>query len=183
MLFAVIAGAGTALSPCVLPILPALLSAGATGGRRRPLGIVLGLTVTFTITIVGIAKLVDGVGLGTGALRTVAVLVLLGFGALLLAPRLADRLEALAVAADPLRPAHARRRVRQRPRRRRRARLRLRAVRRPDPGRGDLGQRGLGVDGGGGAQLRGRLRRRPARALPRRPPRAAAASAGPRSSA
>jgi cytochrome c biogenesis protein CcdA/thiol-disulfide isomerase/thioredoxin len=94
MLFAVIAGAGTALSPCVLPILPALLASGATGGRRRPLGIVLGLTVTFTITIVGIAELVDGVGLGTGALRTAAVLVLLGFGALLLAPRLADRLEA-----------------------------------------------------------------------------------------
>ena len=94
MLFAVIAGAGTALSPCVLPILPALLASGATGGRRRPFGIVLGLTVTFTITIVGIAELVDGVGLGTGALRTAAVLVLLGFGALLLAPRLADRLEA-----------------------------------------------------------------------------------------
>jgi cytochrome c biogenesis protein CcdA/thiol-disulfide isomerase/thioredoxin len=94
MLFAAIAGAGTALSPCVLPILPALLSAGATGGRRRPLGIVLGLAVTFTITIVGIAELVDGVGLGGGALRTLAVLVLLGFGALLLAPRLADRLEA-----------------------------------------------------------------------------------------
>ena len=94
MLFAVIAGAGTALSPCVLPILPALLSAGATGGRRRPLGIVLGLGVTFTITIVGLAELVDGVGLGTGALRTLAVLVLLGFGAMLLAPRLADRVEA-----------------------------------------------------------------------------------------
>jgi cytochrome c biogenesis protein CcdA/thiol-disulfide isomerase/thioredoxin len=93
MLFAVIAGAGTALSPCVLPILPALLSAGATGGRRRPLGIVLGLAVTFTITIVGLAELVDGVGFGDGALRTAAVLVLLGFGALLLAPRVADRVE------------------------------------------------------------------------------------------
>ena len=43
VLFAFLAGAGTALSPCVLPVLPALLSAGATGGRRRPLGIVLGL--------------------------------------------------------------------------------------------------------------------------------------------
>ena len=31
-------GAGTALTPCVLPVLPALLSASATGGRRRPLG-------------------------------------------------------------------------------------------------------------------------------------------------
>src|SRR5918999_5278776 len=94
VVFAFLAGAGTALSPCVLPILPALLSAGVTGGRRRPLGIVLGLAVTFTITIVGIAELVDGVGLGDGALRTTAVLVLLGFGALLLAPRLADRVEA-----------------------------------------------------------------------------------------
>src|SRR5918992_6152401 len=35
-IFAVIAGAGTALTPCVLPVLPALLSASATGGRRPP---------------------------------------------------------------------------------------------------------------------------------------------------
>src|SRR6267378_2290282 len=62
--FAVLAGAGTALSPCVLPVLPALLSAGGVGGRRRPLGIVLGLSITFTVTIVGVAKVVDGVGLG-----------------------------------------------------------------------------------------------------------------------
>ena len=38
ILFAILAGAGTALSPCVLPVLPALLSAGGVGGRRRPLG-------------------------------------------------------------------------------------------------------------------------------------------------
>jgi cytochrome c biogenesis protein CcdA/thiol-disulfide isomerase/thioredoxin len=94
MLFALVAGAGTALSPCVLPILPALLSAGATGGRRRPLGIVLGLAVTFTITIAGLVEVVDGVGLGDGTLRSVAVVVLLGFGLMLLAPPLADRAEA-----------------------------------------------------------------------------------------
>ena len=95
LLFAFVAGAGTAVSPCVLPILPALLSAGATGGRRRPLGIVIGLAITFTITIAGAAELVDGVGLGDGTLRSLAVLVLLGFGLLLLAPPLADRLEAV----------------------------------------------------------------------------------------
>ncbi len=94
LLFALIAGAGTAVSPCVLPILPALLSAGATGGRRRPLGIVIGLAVTFTITIVGLAEVVDGVGLGDGSLRSIAVIVLLVFGVTLLVPRLSDRLEA-----------------------------------------------------------------------------------------
>jgi cytochrome c biogenesis protein CcdA/thiol-disulfide isomerase/thioredoxin len=92
--FAILAGAGTALSPCVLPVLPALLSAGGVGGRRRPLGIVLGLSVTFTVTIVGVAKLVDGVGLGSDPLRAVAVVVLLVFGAALFVPDVTSRIEA-----------------------------------------------------------------------------------------
>jgi cytochrome c biogenesis protein CcdA/thiol-disulfide isomerase/thioredoxin len=92
--FAILAGAGTALSPCVLPVLPALLSAGGVGGRRRPLGIVLGLSITFTVTIVGIAKVVDGVGLGSDPLRDVAVVVLLAFGVALLLPSVSDRIEA-----------------------------------------------------------------------------------------
>ena len=107
LLFSVIAGAGTAVSPCVLPVLPALLSAGATGGRRRPFGIVLGLAVTFTITIAGLATLVDGVGIGDGAMRTVAVVVLLGFGLLLLLPPVADRLEAAASGLVRFRPRSA----------------------------------------------------------------------------
>ncbi|MCU1677815.1 MAG: DipZ protein, partial [Frankiales bacterium] len=93
-LFAVLAGAGTALSPCVLPVLPALLSAAGSGGRRRPLGVVTGLTVTFTLTIVGLAKVVDGVGLGSSFTRDLAIVALLGFGAAVLIPQLADRLEA-----------------------------------------------------------------------------------------
>ena len=92
--FAVLAGAGTALSPCVLPVLPALLASGGVGGRRRPLGVVIGLTVTFTVTIVGVADVVDGVGLGSDPLRDVAVAVLIASGLALIVPGLADRLEA-----------------------------------------------------------------------------------------
>jgi cytochrome c biogenesis protein CcdA/thiol-disulfide isomerase/thioredoxin len=94
MLFALIAGAGTAITPCVLPVLPALLSAGALGGRRRPLGIVLGLAITFTVAIVALAQLVKGVGLASGAARTVAVVVLIGFGVVLLVPDVAARVQA-----------------------------------------------------------------------------------------
>src|SRR4051812_16837161 len=94
VLFAFVAGAGTALSPCVLPVLPALLSAGATGGRRRPVGIVLGLAATFTAAVVGLASVVAGVGQAGGAVRTISILVLGLAGIVLLAPRVADRLEA-----------------------------------------------------------------------------------------
>ncbi|MGI9184435.1 MAG: cytochrome c biogenesis protein CcdA [Solirubrobacteraceae bacterium] len=94
MLFALIAGAGTAITPCVLPVLPALLSASALGGRRRPVGIVLGLAVTFTIAIVALAQLVKGVGLASGAARTLAIVVLLAFGLVLLIPALAERVQA-----------------------------------------------------------------------------------------
>jgi cytochrome c biogenesis protein CcdA/thiol-disulfide isomerase/thioredoxin len=94
LIFAVLAGAGTALSPCVLPLLPALLSAGGVGGRRRPLGIVIGLSVTFTVTIVGVANVVGGVGLGSDPLRYLAIAVLLVFGVVMLAPGLSARLEA-----------------------------------------------------------------------------------------
>ena len=93
-LFAFVAGAGTALSPCSLPVLPALLSASATGGRRRPFGIVLGMAVTFSLTIIGLAQIVDGVGLGTSLTRDIAIVALLLFGLALVIPAIGARLEA-----------------------------------------------------------------------------------------
>ncbi|MDP1846947.1 MAG: cytochrome c biogenesis protein DipZ [Solirubrobacteraceae bacterium] len=88
--FAFLAGAATAITPCVLPVLPALLSASGTGGRRRPAGIVAGLTITHVITIVGVASVVDGVGVGDGTLRTVAIAFLALFGVALLVPGAAE---------------------------------------------------------------------------------------------
>jgi cytochrome c biogenesis protein CcdA/thiol-disulfide isomerase/thioredoxin len=94
LLFALLAGAGTAITPCVLPVLPALLSAGAVGGRRRPLGIVVGLAVTFTLAIVVLAQLVKGIGLASGAARTVAIVILFAFGVVMLIPDVAARVQA-----------------------------------------------------------------------------------------
>ena len=93
VLFALVAGAATALSPCVLPVLPVVLSAGATGGRRRPLGIVTGLTLAFTFATVALVYVIDALGLPDDLLRTVAILVLLAFGVSLAVPALSARIE------------------------------------------------------------------------------------------
>jgi cytochrome c biogenesis protein CcdA/thiol-disulfide isomerase/thioredoxin len=94
ILFGFVAGAGTALSPCVLPVLPIVLSAGATGGRRRPLGVVIGLAVSFTFATVALVYLIAALGLPNDLLRKLAIAVLLGFGVSLMVPPLAARIEA-----------------------------------------------------------------------------------------
>jgi cytochrome c biogenesis protein CcdA/thiol-disulfide isomerase/thioredoxin len=94
ILFGFIAGAATALSPCVLPVLPIALSAGATGGRRRPLGIVAGLAVSFTFATVALVYVISALGLPDDFLRKLAIAVLIAFGLTLMVPTLAARLEA-----------------------------------------------------------------------------------------
>jgi cytochrome c biogenesis protein CcdA/thiol-disulfide isomerase/thioredoxin len=94
MLFGFVAGAATALSPCVLPVLPIALSAGATGGRRRPLGIVTGLAVSFTFATVALVYVISALGLPNDLLRTLAIAVLIVFGISLMVPSLAARIEA-----------------------------------------------------------------------------------------
>ena len=93
ILFGFIAGAATAVSPCVLPVLPVALSAGATGGHRRPIGIVAGLTVSFTFAIVALVYVIDALGLPDDLLRNLAIIVLLIFGITLLVPALSSRFE------------------------------------------------------------------------------------------
>jgi cytochrome c biogenesis protein CcdA/thiol-disulfide isomerase/thioredoxin len=94
MLFALVAGAGTALTPCVLPVLPVVLSAGATGGRRRPLGIVTGLALSFTFATVALVYVIDALGLADDLVRKLAIAVLLVFGFSLLVPAASARVEA-----------------------------------------------------------------------------------------
>ena len=94
MLFALVAGAATALSPCVLPVLPAVLGAGVSGGRRRPLGVVTGLVLAFTFATVALVYVIDALGLPDDLVRTLAIVTLFAFGITLLIPGLGDRIEA-----------------------------------------------------------------------------------------
>jgi len=94
LIFALIAGFATCLTPCVLPILPVVLSGAATGGRRRPLGIVTGLVLSFTFATIALVYVIAALGLPNSITRTIAVVVLVGFGLSLLVPALSARIEA-----------------------------------------------------------------------------------------
>jgi cytochrome c biogenesis protein CcdA/thiol-disulfide isomerase/thioredoxin len=94
LIFGFVAGAATAVSPCVVPVLPLVLSAGATGGRRKPLGVIAGLVFSFTFVLFALVYVIDALGLPNDLLRNIAIVVLFGFGIVLLIPPLAARVEA-----------------------------------------------------------------------------------------
>jgi cytochrome c biogenesis protein CcdA/thiol-disulfide isomerase/thioredoxin len=94
IIFGFVAGAATAVSPCVVPVLPIALSAGATGGHRKPLGVVTGLVFSFTFVLFALVYVIDALGLPNDLLRNIAIVVLFGFGIVLLIPPLAARVEA-----------------------------------------------------------------------------------------
>ncbi|MGH3104142.1 MAG: cytochrome c biogenesis protein DipZ [Gaiellaceae bacterium] len=88
-----LAGVITAISPCVLPVLPLLLAGGASGGRRRPYAIVAGLVASFTFFTLAAATLLDLLGLPQDLLRNLAIAMLFVVAATLIVPRVAYLLE------------------------------------------------------------------------------------------
>jgi cytochrome c biogenesis protein CcdA/thiol-disulfide isomerase/thioredoxin len=89
-----LAGVITAVSPCVLPVLPIVLAGGASGGRRRPYAIVAGLVLSFTVFTLSASALLMALGLPQDLLRNVAVALLFVVAATLLVPRLGLLVEA-----------------------------------------------------------------------------------------
>jgi cytochrome c biogenesis protein CcdA/thiol-disulfide isomerase/thioredoxin len=96
---AFVAGIVTALSPCILPILPLVLAGSATGGERRPYAIVAGLVASFTAFTLAATALLSALGLPDDLLRNIAIAAVFVVGLALIFPRLAD------VVAQPFRAA------------------------------------------------------------------------------
>ncbi len=89
---AFVAGIVTAVSPCVLPVLPIVLAGGATGGPRRPFAIVAGLVASFTLFTLTATAILTALGLPDDLLRNLAIAVVAVVGLSLVWPRLGDLL-------------------------------------------------------------------------------------------
>jgi cytochrome c biogenesis protein CcdA/thiol-disulfide isomerase/thioredoxin len=89
-----LAGVITAVSPCVLPVLPIVLAGGADGGRRRPYAIVAGLVASFTLFTLSASALLSALGLPQDTLRDVAIALLFVVAATMVVPRFGELIEA-----------------------------------------------------------------------------------------
>ena len=88
-----VAGLVTAVSPCVLPVLPILLAGGASGGRRKPFAIVAGLVVSFSVFTLFAAWVLDQLGLPKDLLRNIAIAMLFVIAISLIVPQIGVLIE------------------------------------------------------------------------------------------
>ncbi len=84
---AFLAGLITAVSPCVLPVLPIVLGAGVGENKRRPYAIIAGLATCFLLSVLFASWLLDALGLPADLLRNISIGLLFLLAATLLFPQ------------------------------------------------------------------------------------------------
>lgn len=95
LLFSFLAGFVTILAPCIWPVLPIVLSSSIAGekGHQRPLGITLGVMVSFTIFTLSVSYLVRFFHLDPNVLRILAVIIIVFLGLTMIIPKLSEMFE------------------------------------------------------------------------------------------
>jgi len=96
LLFAFIAGVVTILSPCVLPVLPVVLSTSVAGGKWRPWGVVTGFLASFSAATLTLSALVRAFGFSADLLRYISAAIIVLFALVLIVPAAKDRFMVLA---------------------------------------------------------------------------------------
>lgn len=95
LFFAFLAGVVTILAPCIWPLLPIVLSASSGQGKKRPLGITLGVMTSFTIFTLSISYLEKILHINANVFRLVAVIIIVALGIAMMIPSLGTHFENL----------------------------------------------------------------------------------------
>ncbi len=91
ILLAFIEGLALILSPCIFSILPIVLSVSLTGGKRRPLGIILGFIIFFGLFTYYSRQLIAISGINVNVIRYVSFGVLFLLGCIMLSEYLTNK--------------------------------------------------------------------------------------------
>lgn len=91
IIFAFLAGIVTVLSPCILPVLPIILSTSVGGhksGRSHPTGVIVGFVLSFTFFTLFLSIIVKLSGIPAESLRYLSIFIIILFGLSLLVPKI-----------------------------------------------------------------------------------------------
>ncbi len=94
--FSFLAGIVTVLSPCILPVLPVVLSGTVGGGKARPLGIIAGFVLSFSLFTLTLSAIVEALNVPPDTLRVIAAATILVFGLFMVVPALKEGFSAVA---------------------------------------------------------------------------------------
>jgi cytochrome c-type biogenesis protein len=86
LLFSFIAGALSTLSPCVLPIVPIIMSSALQTARLGPAALLAGVALSYTVVGTLLALFGTSLGLDTSHVRMASAVLMLLFGATFLVP-------------------------------------------------------------------------------------------------
>ena len=90
-----IEGFALIISPCILPILPIVLAGSLVGSKKRPLGIMVGFTVTFALFAFFTRQLVYYTGIDLNILRYICYAILLLLGLIMISSYLTEKFSSL----------------------------------------------------------------------------------------
>lgn len=92
LVFAFVAGLLSILSPCVLPLVPVVLSGAAAESRFAPVALATGLALSFAAIGIFVATVGFSIGLDLDIFRQSAAVLLVAFGLVLMVPAFQVRL-------------------------------------------------------------------------------------------
>lgn len=90
---AFISGILTVFSPCALLILPIVLVSGIDGNGKKIKRVIVGLVISFTITLLFLATIVRAIGIPTDTVKLFTVGLLIIFGLNLIFPKLWQKIQ------------------------------------------------------------------------------------------
>ncbi|MBI5358651.1 cytochrome c biogenesis protein DipZ [Candidatus Amesbacteria bacterium] len=93
IIFAFLAGIITILSPCILPILPIILSSAVS--KTKPIGIIVGFVASFTFFTLFLSTIVRTTGIPADYLRIFSIIIIFVFGISQLVPKYQEFVESL----------------------------------------------------------------------------------------
>lgn len=86
-----IEGFGLIVSPCILPILPIFLAGSLTGSKKRPMGIIAGFTLFFSLLVFFSHQLVRYLNVDFNLVREIGYVILLLLGSIMISTYLTEQ--------------------------------------------------------------------------------------------